>query len=121
MHNDPKCTEDDEQIIVVQYCALLKIPIIHIPNEGKRTVANGAKLKRMGMSKGFPDLLITRARGRYHGFAIEMKHGNNKPTPNQIDWLRTLKAEGYATAVCYGAKDAIDLIEKYNKLGDEIL
>ena len=71
----------------------------------------------MGLRPGFPDLLITRARGGYHGFAIEMKYGDNKPTKDQIQWLNTLKGEGYATAVCYTAADAIRLIEKYNKLG----
>lgn len=46
-----------------------------------------------------------------------MKYGNNKPTSDQKEWLRRLSQEGYATAVCYTAADAIRLIEKYNKLG----
>lgn len=111
--------ETDEQIAVITYCDMLGIPITHSANEGKRSASYGAKLKRMGLRPGFPDLLITRARGGYHGFAIEMKYGDNKPTDSQIQWLLTLKNEGYATAICYSAKDAIRLIEKYNKLGEK--
>ena len=110
-------SEEAEQIAVIQYCDLLGIPVTHTANEGKRSAAYGARLKRMGLRPGFPDLLITRARGGYHGFAIEMKYGDNKPTKDQIQWLNTLEGEGYATAVCYTAADAIRLIEKYNKLG----
>lgn len=109
--------EDREQITVIQYCDILGIPIMHTANEGKRSASYGAKLKRMGLRSGFPDLLITRARGGYHGFAIEMKYGKNKPTEAQLKWLLTLKQEGYATAICYSAKEAIGLIEKYNNLG----
>ena len=79
-----KSSEEEEQIAVIQYCDLLGIPVTHSANEGKRSKTYGARLKRMGLRPGFPDLLITRARGKYHGFAIEMKYGNNKPTKDQI-------------------------------------
>lgn len=55
--------EEDEQIAVVKWCDMLKIPVIHIPNEGKRSAQMGAKLKRMGLRLGVPDLLIPCARG----------------------------------------------------------
>ena len=112
-----KVSEESEQVAVIEYCDLMGIPVTHSANEGKRSAAFGARLKRMGLRPGFPDLLITRARGGYHGFAIEMKYGKNKPTSDQIEWLRRLSSEGYATAVCYSAADAINLIKKYNNLG----
>ena len=111
--------EDNEQITVIEYCDILGIPITHTANEGKRSASYGAKLKRMGLRPGFPDLLITRARGKYHGFAIEMKYGKNKPTEDQLKWLSTLKREGYATAICYSAGEAIQLIDKYERLGED--
>jgi hypothetical protein len=111
-----RSSEEAEQITVIEYCDLLGIPVTHTANEGKRSKSYGAKLKRMGLRPGFPDLLITRARGVYHGFAIEMKYGNNKLTNEQKEWLRILSKEGYATAVCYSASEAIRLIEKYLKL-----
>lgn len=108
--------EDTEQIKVIEYCDLLGIPIAHIPNEGKRSKSYGARLKRMGLRKGFPDLFITRARGKYHGLFIEMKYDQGDTTKDQRKWLSLLNHEGYACAVCYSADDAIRLIEKYLKL-----
>jgi hypothetical protein len=108
-------SEDAEQEAVVEYCDLLHIPIVHIPNEGKRSLSYAARMKRMGLRSGFPDLLVPLARGGYHGLFIEMKYGKNKTTKEQKEWLERLTAEGYACAVCYGAAEAIKTIESYNR------
>jgi hypothetical protein len=55
--------------------------MVHIPNEGVRTITNGVKLKRMGMRAGVADYLIMN-KGVPTGF-MEFKFGNNKPTENQ--------------------------------------
>ena len=107
-------SEDAEQEAVVEYCDLLHIPIVHIPNEGKRSLSYAARMKRMGLRSGFPDLLVPLARGGYHGLFIEMKYGKNKTTKEQKEWLERLSAEGYACAVCYNAAEAIKTIESYN-------
>ena len=112
----PIATETEEQIAVIEYCDLKGIPIYHIANEGKRTRYTGDLLKRMGMRKGFPDLCVPVAKGKYHGFYIEMKSHKGKPTNEQISWLKRLKSQGYATAICYGSQEAITIIEKYMKI-----
>ena len=108
-------SEDAEQEAVVEYCDLLHIPIVHIPNEGNRSLSYAARMKRMGLRSGFPDLLVPLARGGYHGLFIEMKYGKNKTTKEQKEWLERLSAEGYACAVCYNAAEAIKTIESYNR------
>ena len=108
-------SEDAEQEAVVEYCDLLHIPIVHIPNEGKRSLSYAARMKRMGLRSGFPDLLVPLARGGYHGLFIEMKYGKNKTTKEQKEWLERLSADGYACAVCYNAAEAIKTIESYNR------
>ena len=108
-------SEDAEQEAVVKYCDLLHIPIVHIPNEGKRSLSYAARMKRMGLRSGFPDLLVPLARGGFHGLFIEMKYGKNKTTKEQKEWLELLSAEGYACAVCYNAAEAIKTIESYNR------
>lgn len=108
-------SEDAEQEAVVEYCDLLHIQIVHIPNEGKRSLSYAARMKRMGLRSGFPDLLVPLARGGYHGLFIEMKYGKNKTTKEQKEWLERLSAEGYACAVCYNAAEAIKTIESYNR------
>lgn len=110
-------SEISEQIAVVEYCDLRHIPVVHIPNEGKRSVVYAANLKRAGMRPGFPDLFIPRVRGKYHGLFIEMKYGNGKTTADQEEWLRTLSGEGYAVRVCYGFDEAVRSIEAYLKKG----
>ena len=108
-------SEAAEQIAVVQWCDLMHIPVVHIPNEGKRSPATANMLKSMGLRNGFPDLLITRARGGYHGLAIEMKYDKGKTTQDQKDWLKLLIDEGYACVVCWSADDAIRIIDAYNR------
>jgi len=95
MINPPK--EDIEQINVVEYLKIKKIPHFAPINENNHSgiirqslisfmgkikglrIANGIisklenKSRSMGKSKGFPDLIIPRANKYYHGLYIEMK------------------------------------------------
>lgn len=106
-------SEASEQIRVVQYCDLLGIPCFHVANERKCDPKTGAHLKRQGLKRGVPDLCIPRAKGRYHGLYIEMKDKGGKLTRDQLKWLRLLQAEGYCAFCCFGADDAIKLIDAY--------
>ena len=112
-------SEDEEQAAVIEYCKLRGIPVVHITNEGKRSVSFAARLKRLGMQPGFPDLVIFHARAGYHGLAIEMKNGANKPTKEQKEWLSILAREGYATAVCYSFLEAVQVIDAYERRGNK--
>ena len=89
----------------------------HITNEGKRTVSNGAALKRQGLKKGVPDICLPVPRGKYHGMYIEMKRIGGKPTAEQKAYINELAKQGYA---CYvadkGWKDASEIITKYLNL-----
>ncbi len=85
----------------------------HIPNEGKRSAALGAKMKREGLKAGVPDICLPVARSGCHGLYIELKAGRNKTTENQKRWLADLAEQGYMTAVCYGWEAASKVIVKY--------
>ena len=109
-------TEDAEQEAVIEYCTLKGIKAVHIPNESKRSPAYGAKMKRMGLRKGFPDLSFPTPRKGYHGLYIELKRDRTcKPTAEQWRWINYLNGQGYCAAVCYGAGEAIMVIEEYFK------
>lgn len=109
-------TEDAEQEAVIEYCSLKGIKVVHIPNEAKRSAAYGAKMKRMGLCKGFPDLCFPTPRKGYHGLYIELKRDKTcKPTAEQWQWINYLNGQGYRAAVCYGAGEAIDEIDWYFK------
>lgn len=87
-----------------------------IPNDIRTTPRRAAIAKAMGMKAGVPDLCLPAPRGPWHGLYIEMKHGKNKPSPDQKDFLRYLSSVGYATRVCYSAQAASDEILAYLKL-----
>lgn len=107
-------TEAQEQIVVVDYCELWGIEIVHVANEGKRTLANGRLLSRMGLRRGFPDLFIPTARKGYHGMFIELKRDIKcKPTEHQQRWINYLNRQGYYAVICHGAEEAIAEIDKY--------
>lgn len=72
----------------------------HIGNERHTSPARGAKLKKMGVKAGMPDILIFHTDGRgHHGVAIELKIKPNKLTKAQKEVLNDLSAQGWVTAV----------------------
>lgn len=127
--------EEDEQIAFVQWCRLNHILVHHSGNEiGGSTSAMKAravKMKKMGTSKGFPDLLLflpvkNLINGRvdaYQPIAIEMKRQKGSTTsPEQKEWLRIFEKSGIPCAVCKGCEKAIEFVrEQMAEIsGDEI-
>lgn len=95
-----------------------------IPNGGERNLKVAANLKAEGVRAGVADVFLpvpvqylasqgTPLEECYHGLWIEMKFGTNKPTPEQIAFLASMQAAGYATAVCYSFADAKQTILSY--------
>ncbi len=94
--------------------------LYHVPNEGKRSKANGARLKSEGLRAGVPDINLDVARGEYHGLRIEMKRRRGeRVSPEQAAWLEALREQGYAAIVARGWEEAADAIEKYLR-GDRL-
>lgn len=87
--------------------------LFHIPNEGVRTKANGARLKAEGLRAGVPDIMLPVARGAYHGLFIELKAGKNRPSDAQERWLAALGGQGYMAVVCWGWESAKNMIINY--------
>lgn len=83
----------------------------HVSNEGKRS--NGGILKAAGLKSGVPDICLPVANNGFHGLYIELKFGKNKATKAQEEYMAMLNAQGYKTAVCYGAEEAGEEILAY--------
>lgn len=112
-------TEDEEQISVVIYCDALGVPVFHVPNGGARHKATAARMKRLGVKSGVPDLMVPLAKGEYHGLFIEMKRRSFTPSQlsdSQVEWIKRLKDNGYAAFVCAGSKNATACIDWYMAL-----
>lgn len=115
--------EQDEQIAFVEWCRLKGIIVHHSGNEiGGSTKAmklRAIKMKRMGTSKGFPDLLVfvpikgaTGEVDSYQPLAIEMKRQKYSTTSKeQKEWLEILEMAGIPSRVCKGAGDAIEFVK----------
>jgi len=108
-------SEDEEQIALVDWLNLKKdIPFYHIPNGGQRDAREGAKLKRMGVSAGAPDLCIPMARKGHHGLYIELKREEGGVLSDaQKKWRDILIKQGYAWYECKGFEHAKDVICYY--------
>lgn len=84
----------------------------HIVNEQpnkRRAIAE----KKMGKSKGFPDMLIFLPSGV--NIAIEMKRGDgmaSKASKEQMEWLKFLSTRGFKCAICHGYYEAVAFIQE---------
>lgn len=119
--------EEDEQMAFVQWCGVMDLTVHHSGNEiGGSTSAikaRAVKMKKMGTSKGFPDLLVfipiigvTGEIDSYQMCAIEMKRRKGGTvSKDQKRWLEILQASGAMTAVCHGADEAIAFIDAIMK------
>ena len=77
------------------------------------------KAKATGYRKGIPDLIIYEPIKKldsdeyFHGLAIELKVGYNKPTEDQWHWILELRKRDYIAEVCHDLDNAISVIETY--------
>ena len=73
------------------------------------------RAKNSGYKRGFPDLFIYEPKGKWHGLAIELKVGYNKPTNEQNWWCGQLNERGYKAHICTGIDEALEVIDSYLK------
>jgi len=111
--------EDAEQMLFVQWFKRTYYPevwIHSIPNEAKRSLAQRAKMKAMGLSGGVLDLHVPK-----WNLWIEMKRQKGGVLrKEQKDWIEHL--EGFDTViVAYGWEDAkrqvLEFLENREKVG----
>ena len=124
MEQIPLCSEDQEQVALMRWAAYQEklYPALkrlyHIPNGGSRNAIEAAKLKRMGVKPGVPDLFLPEARGGYHGLYIEMKRvKNGVVSAAQKGWIKALRESGYRVEVCKGWVAASEVLVDYLSKG----
>jgi hypothetical protein len=124
-------TEDSEQISLVEWIRAWESTILAlqnfaaVPNGGKRAQQRDAKgnrfsieaarLKRMGVSAGYPDTLLDVPVAPWHGLRIEMKSldPDARTSADQREWIVRLTERGYYCEVCRGWVDAAGAIVRY--------
>lgn len=114
-----KTSEHDEQVALFRWAQMNegRWPVLRwifsIPNGGQRATVTAIRLKAEGVKAGVPDIFLPWPMGGWCGLWIELKVGSNKPTEKQNEWLAALRMAGYSAAVCYGADEAIRVVENY--------
>ena len=116
MRNDPRNPlEADEQQAVVKWLRLRRVRFTHVPNQGMFPVQYRAKLSRMGLQSGIPDILIFSPPPHfaiYVGVGLEMKriHGGRVSAEQQA-WMAELERLNWRCFTAHGAMDAIRQLE----------
>ena len=87
--------------------------LYHTPNGEKRDKATAARLKRMGVLAGVPDLHLSVSRGAYSSLYIELKAEDGKLSPEQAEVIQRLRDENNDVKVCRSTREAIEVIEEY--------
>ena len=115
-----RTTEAHEQEALFEWWALVhhrwglpECALLHVPNEGKRSIQVAMRLKRQGLRPGASDILLCAHSRQYHGLWIELKRWGGKATKEQKDFLVAMAECGYDGAVCVGWEEARDKIEEY--------
>jgi hypothetical protein len=88
-----------------------------VPNGGYRRGTEAVRLRRQGVKRGVPDLLIFDPPPSGHGvgFALELKRGGvgqrrGTVSTYQREWLEGLRARGWRAEVAYGLDHAVELL-----------
>lgn len=106
---------------LLSYCSILEDKvwqlqaIYSIPNEGKRSGAEGAKMVRMGLKKGIPDLClpVRSFDGKYGSLYLEMKAQNGVLRESQKQQIKLLRELGNRVEVLRDADKAMDLVMEH--------
>jgi hypothetical protein len=89
----------------------------HVPNEGKKTPFEQFKYKLLGGGKGQSDIIILEENisRKSKGLAIELKCGDNKCSPEQVQFLIDMSSRGYTAVVVY------DFVDEFIRIVNEYL
>lgn len=112
--------EQENQRLLCQYLDACGADYCHPANGGQRSKVEAAIFKGIGVKAGVPDILIFSVPprqptpGTVRGIAIELKSPGGKTSPEQDEWTRRLRGNGWAVLVSEGFGPAIDwLAERF--------
>lgn len=108
--------EDNLQIACMSYMRLVYPDVLafHVPNGGNRSAREGARLKKMGVVAGVPDILILATGSDYHkGLAIELKVGSNSSSPDQKAMQLKFEIAGWRVEVVKSLDKFIEIVDEH--------
>lgn len=115
-------SEHDQQAALIAWADLIAKHhpelglLFAIPNAGKRPGLQGQWMREEGLRAGMPDLLLPVARQDFHGFFLELKDGDNRPSSAQQQRIEQLRAQGFRVEVYWSWPPAARALCEYLKL-----
>jgi len=111
--------EDDLQIAIVELLSAIVIPPARfwaVPNGyGQVTAQQGARFRKMGLTAGVSDLHFAwklLGRGALFG-VIELKHGKNTATAEQLAFLKDMNSLGHYHALCWSLDEVVQTLKDW--------
>lgn len=119
MHTE---SEEDIHMTIARLLDARGVLFFHPPNASKSAPHYRAKLHKLGVRKGVPDLIILDAPPRkpfYHGAALELKKRGGRATPEQKRWIDDLAGRGWATAITRGYEETVAQLREWGYLPEK--
>lgn len=99
----------------------MKMPVIHIPNEGKRSFFDRDLLVKMGLYPGASDLFFPRGNHEFKGLWMEVKSEKGKMSELQKLFIDVMIKEGYAGICVWDSNTAIEFIKQFYSVTERSL
>jgi hypothetical protein len=94
-------------------CGVPGLVWFHVPNGGKRGLAEAARFKRMGVRPGVSDLILFHRGCLY---ALELKAGKGKPTDLQEQFMEDVRKAGGRAVWAAGMDEAMYTLQFWGLL-----
>lgn len=91
----------------------LRLLLHHSPNEGRRSIIEGAHLKASGMRPGFPDLVLLLPSGDWYWLAMEFKGKGGRLSDAQKKYAAYLQGHNVKHMVIWSFDEFVDTIQGY--------
>lgn len=86
----------------------------HFPAGEKRSVVTGARLKRFGLKRGWPDFQLVSPVGRFHG--LELKRAGETLTDDQLEFQSWAEGYGVPYAVAFDLPGVLEILARWDCL-----
>jgi hypothetical protein len=121
----PVALEFAEQVALFRWAAVAarqdaRLALLFaVPNGLRTDIGAAVKMKKAGMKRGIPDVILPIPNQGYHGLFLELKRKTgvlSDLSPEQQWWIERLTETGYKAAVAFGWVEAVSLIADYLKM-----
>ena len=88
----------------------------HLPMGERRDALTGARLKRMGVQPGWPDLILLPPRGDHRTsspYFMEVKRVGGKLSEHQAAFKRWCMLNGYPHEVVHSVGEAVEILKRW--------